>query len=308
MDGKKKCKSIKSKKHPTLRCPNKAVKGDWCAVHSTSQIPWKSSRLYTQESAAHTIHSFCIRYIYTKLFNSLGPAFFNPELAENDKDIYSYDSVKTIPLVYRFSYRDLKEHIWLFDIRFLIQLLQYGKDILNPFTQEPICGIVLDKLRKRSSFLSKNKLPIVYINNDILTQEQLWNQKVLDVFLILSSFGYGMNVTWFEMMNPRAHELFYEHLYDLWMFRLNLTEEVKQSVIPGYDSGRVPLFRFTPHELFSQNLDIRWWRKMNLNLMKTFITRASTRDQQSLGALYILTALAEMHPRVRTAFPWLVHS
>jgi hypothetical protein len=296
------CKSIKSKKHPDLQCPHRSSKDGWCAVHQTSRVLWK----IPHTSIALKIKSFIIRHMTRRISHAIGPAALFPELAHNDKDIYSYDSVSTIPLVYRFSYSDSKHHLWLFDIRFLLQLLTYGKDIHNPFTQESIPSPILEKLQKRSAFLVSKKIPIVYLETDELTPEQLWNQKVLDVFLKLTSLGYGVNVHWFEMMNVRAHELFYERLYELWTFRLHLSEEVKQSVIPGYDSGRSPLFKWGPDAIFSKDLDLKWWRKMNLSLMRTFISRSENRDQQSLGALYILTALAEMHPRVRAAFPWLV--
>jgi hypothetical protein len=309
METKKKCKSIKSKKHPDLKCPFAAVKGDWCSVHQTSQIAWNPPKEIPiqkqKESSALKIKRFVCSTLLPRIHKTLGPAALFPHLADNEKDIYSYDSIHTIPLLYRFSYIDSKKHIWLFDIRFLIQLLQYGNTLHNPFTQEQIPSIDIDRLQKRSASLVSKKIPVVYIEEDTLTQEQLWNQKVLDVFLKLTALGYGVNVHWFEMMNVRAHELFYESLYELWNFRLNLTEETKQNVIPAYNSGRFPLFRWSPSESEEQNFDIKLWRKMNLNLMKTFISRSSSKEFQSLGALYVLTALAEMHPRVRSAFPWL---
>ena len=218
------CKSIKSKKHPDLQCPYRSSKEGWCSVHQTSRILWKSPLILQENSLK--IQKYILFHMTRRIKHSIGPAALFPQLAHNEKDIYSYDSVSTIPLVYRFSYIDSKHHLWLFDIRFLLQLLNYGKDIHNPFTQESIPSSVLEKLQKRSAFLMSKKIPVVYLETDELTPEQLWNQKVLDVFLKLTALGYGVNVHWFEIMNVRAHELFYERLYELWMFRLNLSEEV----------------------------------------------------------------------------------
>jgi hypothetical protein len=310
------CKSIKSKKHPELRCPNRAVKGEWCAVHVKSQKEWKLvSESETKITKSRTIPftqkeqnaaSLIQRCWKRKVCRIQGSATFYTELADNDKDIYSYDSVKTIPLVYRFSYTDNKKHIWLFDLRFLIQSMAYDSQFTNPFTQEEIPHSVKVRIQKRSEYLSQRKIPVLYVNSDVLTPEQIWNQKVLDVFLKLTSLGYGVNIAWFEMMTVRAHELFYKHLYNLWFHTLGLTEEDRERVVPGYNSGRFSLFRWTPEDILDYDFDIRWWRKMNLGIMKTFITRSEDKDTQSCGALYILTALANMHPRVREAFPWLV--
>ena len=318
------CKSIKSKKHPELRCPNRAVKGEeWCAIHSSSKKEWSSTNINSninnpvkgvtkiilitqkQKKAATIIHAFWKKICKRVLTTNQGPATFFPELAENDKDIYTYDSVKTIPLHYRISYSDEKKHIWLFDLRFLIQSMGYGTELINPFTQDKIPDSVKFRIQKQSEKLTKRKLPILY-SSDILTPEQLWNQKVLNVFLCLSSHGYGVNVQWFEIMPVRAHEHFYEQLYKIWYYRFGLTDEDRERIVPGYNSGRVPLFRWRPEVIQNKDLDLRWWRKMNLGLMKTFLTRSDDKATQGCAALYILTALAIIHPRVREAFPWLV--
>jgi hypothetical protein len=301
---KPRCKSIKSKKHPELRCPNPAVKEDWCAVHQTSKKLWNPP--LTQEKAIKKIQSFWCKKGRRNLCKNLGPAFLFPELSENPLDIYSYESVNTIPLTYRFSFSDEKKHIWLFDIRFLLQLLNYGKELNNPFTQDPIPASVLKKFQNRIQFLRAKGIPVVYTETDSLTPEQIWNQKVLDVFLKLNSLGYGANVLWFETYTVKGHILFYKYLWDMWNQKLNLTPEDKERIIPGYDSGRFPLFRYTPLEMRNQNVDIKMWRKINLNLMKTFITRSENRETQSCGALYILTALANTHPHAQNAFPWLL--
>jgi hypothetical protein len=307
------CKSIKSKKHPELRCPNPAVKGDWCAMHHNSKKLWTPliitvSQPLTQEKAAQKIQSFWCKKGRRNLCKSLGPAFLFPELSENRMDIYSYEPVNTIPLTYRFSFSDQKKHIWLFDIRFLLQLLNYGKELNNPFTQDPISHSVLQKFQNRINFLREKKIPVVYTETDSLTPEQIWNQKVLDIFLKLNSLGYSANVLWFESLTIKGHFLFYRYLWLMWNQKLNLSEEDKERIVPGHSSGRHPLFRWDPSEIRYSTFDLRLWRKMNLNIMKAFLTRTESTETQGCGALYILTALANVHPLARLAFPWLVEN
>ena len=311
------CESIKSKKHPDLRCPNAVTEeGVWCSRHIKSQVKWPLTPRFTalqtpppvtkkQKTSATNIQRWWRSKGLPKIRQLQGPATFIPELAHNEKDIYSYDPVKTIPRLYRFSYVDEKKHCWLFDLRFLLQLLQYGNELKNPFTQELVSSKVTERLDCFASKLRKRSIPIVYLEADELTPEQIWNQKVLDVFLKLNALGYGANLLWFESMTLRMHEVFYSRLYHLWL-NMDLSDEAKERIVPGHSSGRSPLFRWNPMAICGRGLEIKWWRKQNLMLMKAFLSRAEEKENQSTGALYILTALANTHSGCAQAFGWLV--
>lgn len=308
------CASIKSKKHSTLRCPNQVsyIEGrelEFCAKHKKSQLRWVSVKppfTKRQLSAALTIQKFWICKGRPKLRRLHGPALYSKEVSHNDKDLYSYESIKTIPFTYHFSYIDNHKNCWTFDLRFLLQLLHYGKELKNPFTQEDFPESTTNRLQFLENTLRKKGLPVIYTDSTVLTPEQLWNQKVLDVFLRLTALGYGVNVIWFETMTSSQHCLFYTKLWDMWHNQLHLTPQDRLRLVPGYQSHHTPLFRSSPHILSEQLHDIRWWRKTTLALMNAFLTRGQDRETQGCGALYILTSIAHAHPRAREAFPWLV--
>jgi hypothetical protein len=310
---KKICISIKSKKHPEQRCPNKATKEDkWCAIHFKNKIEWNPNDNFVknpsknEKVALQKIKNFWYRYGRGKIIKQKGILTFVPECADNEKDIYSYDSVQTIPLTYRFSYSDPQNHHWLFDLRFLLHLLQYGSELKNPFTQEQIPTKVLERLQKQSEHLQSLHFPVIYMEQDELTPEQIWNQKVLDVFLKMNSLGYSANILWFENFGVKGNELFYTKLYELWNHHIGLTEEQREKIVPGHKDGRGPLFRWHPSIIVNKGFDLRWWRKINLNLMKTFLTRSEEKENQTCGALYILITFANIHPHAASAFPYLV--
>jgi hypothetical protein len=144
------------------------------------------------------------------------------------------------------------------------------------------------------------------LDDAALTPEQMWNQKVMDVFLKLTSLGYGVNMIWYETMSIMQHQYFYRKLYFLWNFDLRLSKEQKDVIVPGHMSGRTVLFKWTPQQLIGEFHDIRWWRKNNLALMNSFLSRGQDRATQGCGALYILTSLANVSPMAGEAFPWLV--
>jgi len=257
-----------------------------------------------QSAAIDKIFNWWEIYGRRKIRKIHGPATFAPEISQNDRDIY-LDPITKIPLLYHFSYIDANKHIWTFDIRFLVQLMHYGNELKNPYNQENLPQSTLERLQAYTQNLIKHKIPVLYTETAILTPEQAWNQKVLDVFLKLNTLGYGANLVWFEAMTVRRHHTFYSSLYDLWNHRLGLTHQQKEVLIPAYDSGRAPLFRWTPEVIIGNNQDLKWWRKNNLALMNIFLTRGKDRVIQSTGALYVLMALVSSSPGASEAFPWL---
>ena len=303
------CHSIKSKKNPTVRCASKATHGDFCSRHRKSKIQWiapKKNYIITrkQSLAISKIYKFWILYGRRKIRKLHGPATFFPEISQNDRDIFNLEPISKIPILYTFSYIDANRHIWTFDLRFLAQLMHYGNELKNPYNQEILPPPTVERLQSLTQNLIRHKIPVLYTETNILTPEQAWNQKVLDVFIKLNSLGYAANLVWFDAMSIRQHHSFYTSLYNLWTHTLGLTHTQKEVLIPAYDSGRAPLFRWTPDGI--RNQELKWWRKNNLNLMNAFLSRGKDRVVQSTGALYVLMSLVSSSGAAAEAFPWLV--
>jgi hypothetical protein len=256
-----------------------------------------------QRVALEKIYKFWVFYGRRKIRNIRGPSTFISEISQNESDITTLEPISTIPLRYRFSYSDSSRHIWTFDLRFLVQMIHYGHEMKNPYTQEALTKPVLERLQTLTQILIHKKIPVLYTNDTELTPEQAWNQKVLDVFLKLNSLGYAVNLIWFEGMTVAQHHSFYTTLYTMWTTDLRAQE--KENLVSGYNSGRSPLFRWTPEVIVRQANSLKWWRKNNLGLMNAFLTRAKDRALQNCSALYVLTALVEAVPAARESFPWL---
>jgi hypothetical protein len=235
----------------------------------------------------------------------MGPCTFVPAEAENESDLLTLDSTSQIPLTYRFSYIDL-HNVWLFDIRFFVQLLHHGSELKNPFNQTPLTQTIIGHIQKRIEILRARGQPVIYVEEGELTPEQIWNQKVLDIFLKMNSLGFPVNLVWFDMMTVKTHERFYTRLYNLWNHHLQISDEQKETMVPGHLAGRAPLFRWTPEHITSRPQELKWWRKQSLGLMKAFLTRGQDTVTQNSNVLTILTALASCHRFVAEAFPWLV--
>jgi hypothetical protein len=307
------CISRRSKKKPTEKCVSKATMGDFCAKHRKTRIVWVPYppldgviiNPLNCILASEKILRFWKLHGRRRLRRSMGPFTFVPEFAENDSDLLTLEKVETIPLTYRFSYNDSK-NVWIFDIRFFVQLIQHGSELKNPFNQLPLTQTTTNNLQKRIEILRAREQPIIYVEEGELTPEQIWNQKVLDVFLKMNSLGFPVNLAWFDMMTVLTHERFYTQLYNIWNYHFHLSDILKETMVPGHSVGRAPLFRWTPEVITARPHELKWWRKQSLTIMNAFLNRGQDPVTQSTNVLTILTALANCHRHVAEAFPWLM--
>ena len=303
-----KCISIKSKKNPAEKCSLAATKGDFCSRHAKSKVRWVKPVVTLTRSvrvAGLKVLRFLQRYVNPRIYKKHGPAVFTPEICENVHDVYTLEPTSTIPTMYRFSYIDSKKHVWMFDIRFFTQGLTYTGSLLNPFTQEPIVGPSLERFQNIVASLRKSNIPVLYTEDNELTPEQIWNQKVLDLFLRLSSHGYAVNLSWFDSLSTSGHAALYRHLYSGWMSG-TLTDGDRERIVPKYRGAKSSLFRWHPQVICSEQHPLKWWRKQTLYVMNVLLTRSEDKATQGIGAIFILSAFAKIYPSVRESFPWLV--
>ncbi len=309
------CANIKSRRHPDRQCEQTATHGDFCFRH------WKRPHRYVPllESQPKRLTRQSVREIqrlslwwkkvspYQK-YRCQGPAANDISLAHNDTEVYSMDPIDKIPSLYFFSYADSKKNIWAFDIRSLSHLMASGRSLTNPYTREALPESTLEKVRTRVTWLRNRKYPLLYVQGEVLSPEQHWNQRVLDLFMKMESLGYLSASSWFNQLTMKENKIFYKALYELWTFRLGLTSQEKESIVPKHSRQDGKLFKQPPEFLLTQTHELRWWQKLNLNTMTTLLTRSSDKTKQALGALYILMALVQVSDDAAEAYPWILET
>ena len=304
----RKCKNIKSRKNPGVQCPMPASNGDFCGRHYRNPVIYikpKSPRPMTRtvSSAAQVISRFwsCKGPLYR--YRAQGPAANDLGLAVNNTELYSLEPVGTIPPIYRFSIYDTNKYIWMFDIRSICQTLGTGVQQRNPYTRDTFLPRIMDKLYARVAWLRKRRYQIIHPQTEILTSEQLWKQRVLDIFLKIETLGYYVNSGWFHDMGLSENARFYERLRHLWEWKLALTAAQRDRIVPDHATGK-GLFYFNSSDYLHKSL--RWWQTKILGLIEAFITRASDTELNRLGATYILMALTAVSNDAARALPWAV--
>ena len=300
------CMNIKSRHYPSLRCTSKLFTGEFCKKHSKHQNRFLNPIISPIEiSSIRCIQRIWRKYNSRNLFKKQGPAINDYSVANNAVELYSLDSLDTIPKLYFFSFSDINKNIWAFDIRTLSYLCSKSKHVKNPYTQELFSKDILKKIDVRITYLREKKQSVMY-DNSSFTSEQMWNQKVLEIFNKMEEVGYIVNSDWFHELEKENHIDFYKKLYDIWVYRLQITHKQKNAVVPGYNSVKNKLFKYFPNEINDKEEKVI--KKQNLQIIERLVSSAQDKSQKALGTMYVLMGLCMINENVAEAYPWILQT
>ena len=309
----RKCANIKSKTHPDSPCKSVAIHGDFCARH------WKRPHRYVALTelrntyvtrlslqAVRRIQTWWRTTYYSSLYKKQGPAIHVHKLSQNETEVYSMEPIEKIPKFFFFSYGDSQKNIWSFDIRSLSHILAEGKVLENPYTREAFPAKTVQKVRERIAYLRRRKYPVLYLQGENLSQDQEWNQRVLDVFMKLECLGYSAACSWYHSLTIVNHKDFYKMMFEIWNWKVGLTAQEKEMIVPGHLKTPTKLFRWQPEVVTTSSHNLRWWQKHNLSMIHTFIGRSPDKSKNALGAVYIMMGLVHVSDDAAEAYPWIV--
>lgn len=229
------------------------------------------------------------------IFSRQGPAYFMTELANNTTELASMDPISTIWYPYRFSFVEGK-NIWLFDIRsLLMEKKRLGeKPFINPYTSIPISSPTLTRINTHIQWLIRHKYSFEgTVSEGIPANPYL--QKIVELCLLIDSYGYLTNVAWFELPNVQSVRYFVDKLNEIWS---ELSPPTRLTIYPAYIAGK-PLLTFheTTHVSNAMN-------NVYTKLIQ-FLLAAPLKEDRVMASVYILKALTRVSLGARTAFPWL---
>ena len=302
------CLNIKSRANPDIQCHLSATHGDYCSRHYKNPKPFckppsVDTRVYTRASIAaiRKLQRFWRTRAPFHRYLHQGPAANILEISTNDTELSTLDPISSIPKHYMISFSDERKGVWVFDLRTLVHTMASGFPSQNPYTRDVLPEKAKQRIHRRIEWLRSRRYAVVHISSDVLTVEQCWNHKVLDIFLKIEALGYYASCDWYHNLRLNQHMGYYRSMYNLWEFRLGLSRANKEAVVPGHEGI---LFRFHPDDMPIKS--VHWWERNTLTLIEMFITRSSEKEQQKLGALYALMGLARVSRTVAEALPWLI--
>ena len=236
--------------------------------------------------------------VYKQIFYR-GPAYINRNLSVNDTDFYTFEEISSIPNEYFFSYKDSDNFIYSYDIRSFSELLKNGYS--NPYTNRPIEKNVIHKFKVLVDKLQKNNILLDYKDDIELTEEQKFNDKVLNIFQKINKLGHYSHTEWFTNLSSKKLKIWYKEAEDIFNYRAQLDEHAKKRIIPDGNA-----FKFGVSNVYKiSDLHKRKLQEIVLNEIERFISLGSTQGDKYTGSLYMLKALTYVSHAAANSMPWL---
>jgi hypothetical protein len=232
-----------------------------------------------------------------------GPALNKRSLCTNETDFLSDVSIKEIPYIQFFSFKDTDNFIYGFDILSLHHLILKSEEtIKNPYNR----NIISDEIINALNFLIKtNKKINLKLDDNIsqLSPAKKIELKALDIFQQINLLGNYSNPKWFLSLSRLRIIRFIEELIDIWQYRAQITIEEKSNIFPlgnPFSQLGISYIRHEPDLLRLQDYI--------LEFIKMFISGGRSKENKTLASYYVLGALTIVNSDAALALPWLYQS
>jgi hypothetical protein len=241
-----------------------------------------------------------------RLYNSLhGPAFKNRLICTNANDFFTMDDLPSIPNNLFFSYKDVDNFVYGFDIISLYNLISKSNgNVKNPYNRIKIPDNVISNVKL---FLRLSKIIDIEVDTlikspteDVSYQKSI-ELRILDVFQYMDSLGNYSNPSWFLELDRIKLIRFMRELIEIWDYRAQLSPETKRAIYPPHGQ---PFLGFSFVQISNTN-DILFMRKKIIEVIEKIVMSGTDRDNKSLGCYYVLGALTIVNENASAALPWL---
>ena len=243
------------------------------------------------ESILLRIHYRVLRWWHTHCRKQKGTMYRTHALWKNEVDPVSQENFTTLPTAFLFTYIDMQNCVYAFDIRTLNKLFM-NQMMTNPFTKESFPECIVETVHTRISRLTKLGYNVSWAihtkTNRILEITQLWDK-----------MGYHITVEDMEALTPTQLILWYIRCEDTWNWRAQLNNDMKARIVPDMN-------------VFPMKLTIKTYAnrktqlcKHVLDAMHKLVTNGVSDADKMLGSMYVIGALTECSPTFRKSFPEL---
>lgn len=241
-----------------------------------------------------------------KQYNKLrGPARFNRKICVNDTDFFTMDDLHSIPYNQFFSFMDIDNMIYGFDIMSIYNLFNKSDKPMNPYNRNPFPKSLMQNLTKLIRLSKCFKEPINLDMNEGEEKNPLVNfeNRLLSLFNDIDHLGNYTNYNWFMNLNQAFLIRFLTEIDDIWTYRANLPDLVKREICPQHRD----LF-LRMHMVDLRYVHVSALREVAIEIMSKLVRSGINEGSRSLGANLVLCALTLVSAVAAEAMPWFYHS
>jgi hypothetical protein len=254
----------------------------------------------------------CFRqYISMKYRKLSGPAFLHPKLCVNDTDFYTFDPLIDIEPHHFFSYIDDDGKTYGFHIASIYNLIISSyPDISNPYNRNLISPRIIQNVYEKLIYGSLLNLHItIKLDEDDDPVEKITPEKQEELYIVglfqhINTLGNYSDSEWFVSLQRTDFLRFIRHIHDIWSYRANLSQEMKDRICPPNGNPFMLNHSFLNLQIINL-LSESELRTICVSIIDRMVKRGTSREDQCLGAFYVLATLTIVNQNARNALPWL---
>jgi hypothetical protein len=272
-----------------------------------------SKKIYFFLYSTHSIikiQRFFRIFLKYKLHILHGPAFIDKNKCVNDTDFLTMEQLKDIPHAQFYSFKDIDNMIYGFDISSILNAINKDNHFRNPYNRKalPLSKIMNDihSIMRLNIILKLNNENNENTNEDNTFNLPIHKQiqlKFLSICQKLDELGNYTDVNWFNNLSAIKIIKFLHELQDIWIYRAQLSIATKQEICPEGDPFNGYLYHYGENILTIEDLKIKM-----IKIVEKFIYKGINNNAQILGASYILSALTLVNDNAAQAMPWFYFS
>jgi hypothetical protein len=153
------------------------------------------------------------------------------------------------------------------------------------------------------SILSNNILRDNY-NKIIEMRRKPIETRIQELFMEIDQLGNYTQSAWFSNLQRHEYIVLYRNLYDIWSFRGQLSNEIKNNICPLFD----PFTEIFTQPIYQNHILEEQIKSACLTIIENLVYSGIDEDHRKIGTLHALTALTLVSRNARNAMPWLYES
>ncbi len=297
-------------------------------VKKSGTKPEVTQRIYTHLKQSYyivRIQRIFRNFVSTKYRRLSGPGYLHTSVCVNDTDFYTFDKLSTLKPTELFTYCDNDNRIYGFHIASIFHLIISSyPNITNPYNRKLIPAKIINNLYEKLIYGSLLRFRVSIKLDDpnedeesimsesatmdrtsgSLSREKQEELFIVDLFQHINTLGNYSDSEWFIRLQRVELIRFIRNVHDIWYYRANLSQEMKERICPPNGN---PFMLNNAHV----NLNILTLltdpeiRTICVSIIERMVRRGASREDQCLGAFYVLATLTIVSQDARNALPWL---
>lgn len=128
--------------------------------------------------------------------------------------------------------------------------------------------------------------------------------RIQELFMEIDQLGNYTQSSWFSNLDRTQYIRFYRFLLDIWMYRGQLSNTVKQNICPLFD----PFINIFITPIHHTDISLEQIQLLCLTIFENFVYTGIDIEHRQIGAMHCLTALTMVSSSARQSLNWLYES